>query len=159
VRVTCCYTELHPAAKEALPPDAELVYTGDDDFAYWRAIESRLAGAEDLVIIEHDIEIHPGVVPQLAACKSPWCAFPYFYGPDKDPTRVLYQALGCAKFSAQLQQDIPIVQKAADFAVANGLPPVPSWNACDAYICRALITAGIATCNHTPWVTHHRATY
>jgi hypothetical protein len=155
VRVLCCYTDLRPETKAALPPGTELAWTGADDFAYWREITARWDGTDALVIVEHDIEIHEQVIGQFAACPAPWCTFPYFYGPDRDPSRVMYQALGCAKFSAQCQRDFPAGQIAASVSARDGTPPRPPWHSCDTYICRALLHAGIATCLHEPWVTHH----
>jgi hypothetical protein len=155
LRVLCGYTSLHPETRATLPDGAEVVWTGTDDLAYWQAISERWDGTQDLVVIEHDIVIHDQVIPQFMDCPSPWCTFPYFYGPDHDPSRVMYQALGCAKFSAECQARFPVKHIASSVSARDGVPPVPPWHSCDTYITRALIYAGIQTCLHEPWVTHH----
>jgi hypothetical protein len=154
MRIACFYADLHPATKAALPPVAELVWTGADDGHYWRELMARWGGG-DLVTIEQDVEIHDQVIPQFEACGSLWCTFPYVYDPAL-PGQLATGALGCAKFSAQCQRQFPdIAQRAADFAVANGLPPEPVWHSCDSYIRRALVVAGVEECRHSPLVTHH----
>lgn len=156
MRIACFYTDLRPACRAALPPGAELVWTGADDGHYWRELMARWDGTDDLVTIEHDVEIHDQVIPQFAACDSLWCLFPYPYG-DYAPGAICTGALGCTKFSAQCQRQFPdIAQRAADFALANGLPPEPVWDACDSYIRRALVVAGVQECRHYPLVTHHK---
>ncbi len=155
MRVTCFYFDLHPEAKAALPPDAELAWTGPDDDGYWRELSARWDGTRDLVVIEHDIVIHGQVIPQFAACPALWCEFPYFYAADNDPARVQYTSLGCAKFSAECQRAFPAGQIAASVSARDGLPPTPAWNQCDAYICRALQAGGLSACLHEPWVKHH----
>jgi len=155
MRVCCFYTELHPAVKNALSPDAELVYTGGDDHAYWRELMTRWDGSSGLVTVEHDVEIHDRALPAFAACDRPWCVYPYPYFCDEPA--LAFPNLGCARFSAQCLRDFPdIAERAADFAVKNGLPPEPTWDACDSYIARALITAGLTPHRHKPQVTHHR---
>jgi len=106
VRVLCCYSGLYDATREALEryaPDAEFVDTSGDDYAYWRALMGRWTGEDDLLIVEHDIEIHETVIPQMEACPEPWCTFPYrLWRPDA----WCYNALGCTKFSAALQREV-----------------------------------------------------
>lgn len=157
MRIACFYAELNPVTKAALPPGTELVWTGADKDHYWRELMARWQSwaRTDLVTIEQDVEIHDQVIPQFEACESLWCTFPYVYDP-KLPGQLATGALGCAKFSAECQRKFPdIAKRAADFAVANGLPPEPVWDACDSYIRRALIVAGVQECQHAPLVTHH----
>jgi hypothetical protein len=156
LRIACFYTDLHPACKNALPADTELVWTGDGDDAYWREISKRWDGSDDLLIIEHDIEIHDQVLSQLASCFGDWCVFPYEYGPRWDEAPLINKALGCTRFSAQLQREFPTEKIAASVSETYGLPPVPFWHSCDLYIRRALTRAGVKECQHRPLVTHHR---
>src|SRR6266516_3894602 len=106
MRIACFYTELHPVCVAALPTGTELVWTGDGDDHYWNELTKRWDGHDDLLIIEHDIEIHDDVIPQLQACPSAWCTFPYEYGP-RWPGHTITDALGCTRFTAQLQRDHP----------------------------------------------------
>lgn len=93
-------------------------------------------------MIEHDIEIHAGVLPSLAACDRDWCTFPYPQQPGLN--FACTQALGCARFSAALQRAVPF-------------PPETPWDGLDGAIATALIAAGRAVHVHWPAVTHHRA--
>jgi hypothetical protein len=156
MRIACFYTSLHPACRNALPPDTELVWTGDGDDHYWLEIANRWDGSDDLLIIEHDIEIHDQVVSQMLACGSSWCTFPYEYGPRWPAAPLITGALGCTRFSADLQRQFPAEVIAASVSAADGLPPVPFWHSCDLYIRRALTRAGMKECRHLPLVTHHR---
>ncbi len=165
MRIACFWTDLHPAAQRALPVDAELVWVGDSDTAYWRELSKRWDGSDDLMVIEHDIEIHADVVPQFTRCPSDWCCFPYQYGPrwpgDHEINawpgdQIIIGALGCTRFSAELQRFMPIDTIAASVSATDGMPPSPLWHYCDLYIRRALTRADIKVCQHTPLVTHHR---
>ena len=158
MRITCFYADLHPACKSSLPPDTELVYTGGGDDHYWREISRRWDGTDDLVIIEHDIEVHGQVISSFAACESPWCTFPYEYGPAwPGGPHIIDDALGCTRFSAEIQRKFPAETIAASVSAADGLPPVPFWHSCDLYIRRALTRAGMQACRrHWPMVIHHR---
>lgn len=110
---------------------------------------------EDLVVIEHDIEIHDQVISQFASCPSDWCTFAYWYPYPADP-QMVYQALGCTKFSARLQRQFPIQAIEERAERQDGLPPRPVWHSCDIYITRALICGDVETCRHEPAVIHHR---
>ena len=106
MRVLCAHTSLRPktrAALERYAPQTEFVDVSGDDYAYWRQIALRWGGGEDLLVVEHDIEIHENVIPQLEACSEPWCTFAYkLWNPDV----WCYNALGCTRFSASLMADI-----------------------------------------------------
>lgn len=156
MRIACFYTDLHPACRDSLPPDTELVWTGAGDDHYWQEISKRWDGSDDLLIIEHDVEVHDQVVPQLLACASDWCAFPYDYPTWPDGPPLITQALGCTRFSAALQRKFPTEKIAADVHAIDGFPPVPFWHLCDEFIRRTLCRAGIETCQHEPVVTHHK---
>ena len=102
-----------PRARELLArhaPDAELVYTGPDDFGYWRELKARWTGESDLVMVEQDIGIHADVLPGFASCDEPWCAFPHYMRPEHPP---IAMDLGCTRFSAQLQRLVPLEAVAA----------------------------------------------
>lgn len=156
LRIACFYTHLHPACKAALPPDTELVDTSGSDDAYWLELGKRWDGSSDLLVIEHDIEIHSSVVPQLMLCESDWCLFGYEYGPSWPGEHLIDGALGCTRFSARLQCQFPLPFIAASVSANDDLPPVPFWHNCDLYIRRALNRAGVPQCQHRPLVTHHR---
>jgi hypothetical protein len=131
------------------------VWTGDGDDHYWQEIGKRWDGSDDLLIIEHDTEIHDQVVPQFLECPEPWCVFAYEYGP-KWPGHLIDNALGCTKFSAELQDTYPTDRIAAEVSAMDGMPPVPFWHSCDLYIRRTLTRGGLKPHQHRPLVTHHR---
>jgi hypothetical protein len=108
MRILCCYTNLHPATAAALArwaPDAEFVDVSATAGTYSRTLLEHWTGEDDLVTVEHDIEIHAGVIPAFESCGEPWCTFGYYIFPE--PHRgICNYGLGCAKFSAQMQRDI-----------------------------------------------------
>ena len=90
----------------------ELVETGYDTSAYWWELRRRWNGAEDLLIIEQDVVIDSEVIPSFNVCDDPWCCFQYLGPPGMDfdgsgNGRILRKSLGCTRFSAALQQEIP----------------------------------------------------
>lgn len=133
------------------------------DFAYWEAIAGCWDGSDDLVVIEQDIVIHAGVIPQFLACSGDWCTFGY---PGRDG-EWLTDRLGCTRFSAALQRRV----LAADFRTAGLLQvDVPAgagawlgwgardsvaWPFLDMTISARLRTAhGLQPCVHEPGVEH-----
>jgi hypothetical protein len=71
------------AAQTALlaqAPDAEMIDVGGDACAYWRLL-SRVwrecaASLDDLLVVEHDVEIAAGTLEALDACAEDWCSCP-----------------------------------------------------------------------------------
>ena len=152
----CCYANLHPATKAALAafaPDAEMADTSASIYAYWEAISSRWTGADDLLIIEQDIEIHAGVLPGLAACPRPWCVYPYQI---HDRGTLLDFGLGCTRFRAGAQQAVStgaIQSQPGECSECHGAPGC--WRHLDCKITWAMHAAGITQCVHWPGVQHH----
>jgi hypothetical protein len=148
VRVLCCYTRLHPRTQAALArhePQAELVNVSHSDTAYWEQIAMRW-GLGDLAIIEHDIEIHPAVMPQFWACPSAWCSFRYALAPGDE----LWAGLGCSRFRMEAQRRIhaPLIQELSDSG------PPKSWGWVESKIFGAMHSLGISQCIHEPPVKH-----
>lgn len=83
-------------------PWAEHVWTGPDDYGYWRQFAQRWGG-DDLVMIEGDVAIHENVIPSFSECDEDWCAFPWTIGGTLNPLW-----LGCVKFSRRIQQRVTI---------------------------------------------------
>jgi hypothetical protein len=110
MRVLCAYTDLNPATEAALrkyAPGTDFIDVSGDDYAYWAAICERWTGQDDLLVVEHDIEIHDQVIPQMQACAEPWCSFAYrLWRPDA----WCHNALGCTRFSAALQRSVSTVE-------------------------------------------------
>jgi hypothetical protein len=169
VLVLACYAIIDPRSRAALSacaPQAELVYTGDCDIAYWQAIADRWTGAESLVIIEQDNEITADVLPSFAACPEPWCCYAYRtpaydISPDDEwrnllrrypaterpvDNAVVTTSLGCTKFSAELQCRV------AHRAIST--EPLP-WDVIDTTIALRLIEAGYRPHVHGEILHHH----
>ncbi len=93
----------YPTAAHALRcamPDAELVFVGDDDYAYARLVEA--LWGESFILVEHDIVVGPDTLRELIDCPEPWCGFPYLEEPASNPVT----GLGCTKLDARLM-DVP----------------------------------------------------
>ena len=57
----------------------------EDHEAYSRMLASWWRSGEDLLIVEHDVEVSPELVAEMAACASPLCSAPYqIYEGDED---------------------------------------------------------------------------
>lgn len=161
MRVLCCYARLHPATADALArfaPGAELVDVAGDDFAAWEQIAARWDGTADLVLVDHDVEIHAQVLPQFGACREPWCSFPY---PIVEPGHLLWRGVGCVRFTAACQQAVTPAEIQAVpgscWACADGRPGC--WRHADGRIAGALESTGISVHAHEPPVIHHKAGY
>jgi hypothetical protein len=94
------------------PGDLELVEVGWDVSAYWNELRRRWNGEDDLLVVEQDNVIDAETIPSFNACDCKWGCFDYLGPPgmDFDGTgngRVLRKSLGCTRFSAGLQQEIP----------------------------------------------------
>src|ERR1035437_408411 len=118
MRILCCYAEntgrhapgLYPETREALEqakrPQDELTFldVSNVDTAYALSLIESWNGQSDLLVVEHDIVIHPEILDELDACPSDWCAYPY-----EIATGLCDQGLGCTRFRASLMADCPNV--------------------------------------------------
>lgn len=100
------YSAEYPQAIAALPESAERIYTGEDDFQYWRELKARWDTGSDLLIIEQDNISNPEAIEDIESCEySPWCCYAYWH--IVGGTRLIYHGLGFTKFSAEFQAAIP----------------------------------------------------
>jgi len=148
IRVVCPHTSLNAFTKAALDyyvdsPEYSLVYT---QHGYYDLLYDLWEFQEWFLIVEHDIEIHDDVIPQMEACPEPWCAFPYAGPTDGTGDPLLYGSLGCTRFSSALLEAEP------DFMAAL---PVRNWKHLDAEIKPRLMTRGYQVHTHWPVVLHH----
>ena len=98
MRVLYCWNDDFPEAVAAIEkhiPQAEIIDTSANSYAYWDAMEIRWTGVQDLLIVEHDVVVTAEVLPQMLACPEPWCA----HSSGGTPF-----GLRCTRFSARLQQ-------------------------------------------------------
>ena len=147
--IVCPFTKLHPKTKEALnrfAPDAHFVDVSDCPSAYWEVLYEAWWGEEDLIIVEHDIEIHSSVLSTFESCTEPFCSFPY-RGGNQGP---LERGLGCVRFSTELQRAVP------------GLPlqfKHCSWMRLDSEVHEFLAEKKFGPHYHRPEVLHHHHYY
>ena len=173
---------MHPQTREALEkyaPGYEAEYVGnlaadlDNEYAYWREVKRRWNGVEDLVIIEHDIEINENVLPGFDKCDKDWCTYVY---PISDANTWLAYGLGCARFSAKLQRVVtPEViestykacwccepKRMGTYSLMDVLnhgrevkPEIPGcWRHLDLELATSFVEAGYTCCVHD-FVRHH----
>jgi hypothetical protein len=107
--IYCFHTALHPKAEESFDsfaPDIRYINTSAGPTLYaeifnhlWKTTEG------NLITLEHDIEIHAGVVESFEECPEPWCIYSY-----EGPPRLGYlsRALGCTKFSEALRREVAL---------------------------------------------------
>ncbi len=154
VTVYCPYTRIHPKTRAALdafggrwvPVDVTASHT-----AYYEAL-SRLwrTGDQDLIIVEHDIEITAEVVPSFTACRRPWCTYAYPCGADGLSLTDI--GLGCVRFTGELRRAIP------DLLDQVGQTPVlypHDWRCLDGPLSSVLSTHGIVHHPHGSVPHHH----
>jgi hypothetical protein len=144
VRIIVPYARIEPETSRALAqfaPTAELVGPLDTGTGYHMVLREAWRQGESFLVIEHDVAIHNGVVPQLEACPEPWCLFPYSGGHE-----MLVGGLGCTRFSGELTRRFP--------DLVDSLPSNEWWQL-DSLIDGALIERGVAMHVHEPAVAHY----
>lgn len=162
--VLCCYTKLHPATEKALTehaPDAVLTDVSGNQHNYWIELEKYWGDPEDLIIIEHDIEITADTIQSFEACDSDWCVFPYQHDEEEHPRR-LTMSLGCTKLSERARQVASpenLCRVHVDCFVCHmgvQYEQIPAcWQHIDAKLAAWLEHNNIHPCIHEPDVIHH----
>jgi hypothetical protein len=121
----------------------------NDPTAYARLLVEAWAWDGDLLIVEHDIGIHAGVIEALTECRQPWCGFPYPIGAQ------LLVCLGCTRFTAHLKATLPdLMAQAAAVDQDGGLMPAGDWRRMDVRIGALLEAHGHNRHPHLPAVEH-----
>jgi hypothetical protein len=164
IRVVCPFAgpgRPHPATRAALDayaPHWEAIDVSGDGDAYWRLLRDLWSAAEDVVLVEHDIEITAGVVPAFEACPQPWCVHPYRIptpphlrfrtaSPVIDLTAP--QVLGCVRWRRELITAHPD-------AVASLPPERRYWSCLDGFLTLSLHDRGVGSPHvHHPGLWHH----
>lgn len=160
MKVICCYSsDVNPLTRQALSlyaSDVEYVET-KGLFGYNKAIESRWTGNTDLVVIEQDKEITADVIPSFDDCNKPWCMYTYFNFPEPY-TRECLVGLGCAKFSAELQQLVSpseFLTGDSDWIQCPLCNGAGCWQNLDSRIAFAIMNHQIAPHYHGKIAHHH----
>jgi hypothetical protein len=158
IRVVVPFTAIHPLAEAALirfAPTAERIFVGQTDHSYSELLTRLWAEWKDLLLIEHDIQIRRGLVGEATRCPELWCTWPYAGAGFTDPLSnpLLYESLGCVKFSGKLMRAEPDVLAVAS-TLSQGLP-AGDWRRMDSSILPTLRDRGYAPHRHEPPVLHH----
>lgn len=130
----------------ALANRAQLVDVSGSDDAYWSMLATAWCGSDDLVVVEHDIVPPLGTVYGFDQCPEEWCTCGYLIS----DTLLVEHSLGCVRFSALLQNEIPDAIERAGEQTSTVDPP-RSWWSLDYRLDHVLRLAG-----HRPHV-HGRA--
>ena len=117
--------------------------------AYWRLLARAWREPGDLIVIEHDIGLAPGVIEGFAACPEPWCGheYPLHLG-------VLRACLGCTRFSAALKEAEPGLLDVVGEVTGDGLP-AKDWRRLDVRIGGELNRRGVQMHVHPEPVRHY----
>ena len=146
-RTTAALTEHVPAGVDVVWRELDPT----DDTAYARLLVEAWAWPGDLIIVEHDIGIGPGVIEGFDACRQPWCGHPYSIGEQS------LVCLGCTRFTAHLKATLPslMAQAAATGSEQDGgLVPAGDWRRMDVRIAALLEAHGHWRHPHLPAVQH-----
>lgn len=138
------------AVSRHVPAGVEIVWREldpADPTAYARALVEAWAWPGDLVVVEHDIVIGPGVIEGFTACDRPWCGHPYSIGAQS------LVCLGCTRFTAELKAAYPGLMVAAAAVDTGGLP-AGDWRRLDVRVADLLEAHGHTRHAHQPAVTH-----
>ena len=165
--VICPYTNLHPLTRDSLrlAPRAVCTRLGNGDRSYWEFLSRLWAKGESVVLVEHDIEVHSGVVPGFESCPEPWCSHPFsrlLPGPHSTwdgegwsaGIALLTKSLGCVRWSAELMAAEPDLMTVVGQMAFPGLPP-GHWRRLDDAIAQVLEARKYSVHVHVPEVKHH----
>lgn len=148
------YTRLSPAtarlANRHAPGHVRARLDPADRGAYWRLLAGAWREPGDLIVVEHDIGIHAGVLEGFAACREPWCGHPY-QGARGVGVRA---CLGCTRFTASLKAAEPDLLDVVG-EVASGGIPARDWCRLDVRIDDELRRRGYSLHGHQPGVRHY----
>jgi hypothetical protein len=157
VIVLCCPVTLWPATAASLAehaPGAIIAPVPAGDIgAAWRTYASYW-GKDDLAVIEQDVIIHGGVLPQFAACPEPWCLFPvrhYSEGGGFGTT-----GIACNRFRREFMQAVPVSAVEARYGSCSrcdGADP-HCWAHMDGRVREAGEAAGFRIHVHWPSAGH-----
>jgi hypothetical protein len=162
LRVLCCYVpgKLRPETAVSLAlfaPTAEYVDVSASPDAYHALLAGLWAEGETFAVVEQDVEIHRGVLPQFAACSEPWCTFAYevWLPPERagDPPRRAAASypfqLMCSRFRAPLLRKHPDIVSRLQGACRH-------WLGLDAHIGIELQRRGVPGPHvHQRAIRHH----
>lgn len=126
--------------------------------SYFHLIAGLWARAEDsFVLVEHDIEVHPGALESLERCPEGWCAFSYeVYAGDLAAAYGGPFGLGCTRFRRELLEAYPHAVAEAGEMDIHPLHKPRSYAVMDSTLTQVLRGPHrLQVHQHHPNVTHH----
>lgn len=150
MRLVVPYTHLRPETTEALGASGlayEAVRVHGDD-GYYALLSGLWAAGGPFAVVEQDIVVGPGTLPDLAACPRDWCSFGYSYLASE-----AYHGLGCARFSAALLARVPGAMDRVAL-MSDATHDARHWCRLDGWLQQVLREAGEQRCEHKPPVGH-----
>ena len=153
MKIVVPYTRLRDETVEALREHADghdihFVDVSDHDEQLYELWRDLWAACEDVLVVEHDIRIHSGTLPEFAGCPKPWCSFGYTYAHFG-----VYHGTGCVRIRGSLMAQHPRVIIEAGQHDGPKHPP-RHWCSLDAYMQHELHRRGIEQHRHEPAVEH-----
>ena len=145
-------------------PNAEWIDTSKSIFDYNLAVASHWTGLDDLVVVEGDKEITSDVIPSFNNCDKLWCSYSYYNFP-KPYQRLIRTGLGCTKYSADLQYQIPVDSFIRDNPVSDKWVKCPDcngagcWRYLDTRISLAILQSCITFGPHVHGTIKHHHEY
>lgn len=142
-------TMLRPETVASVGPYAEFIELDPaDPAAYPRLLYGLWEAAEDVVIVEQDVEVPSSFLDDFAACRNEWCVL--------DPAdRPGLAWMGCVRFRAALMVRFPDVV-AWSQAVDDDGDRAWTWHKIDVRLERFLRAERVIPCCHsTPPAVHH----
>lgn len=147
------HTRLHPAtarlANRHAPGHRRVRLDPADMSAYWALLARLWQEPGELIVVEHDIGLHAGVIPGFTACPEPWCGFPYPL--DRG---VMLACLGCTRFRAELKAAEPDLLEVTGEVTGDGLP-AKDWRRLDVRLGDELKRRGYVMHVHPGPVRHY----
>ena len=132
-------------------PDIEYSSTAASPTAYYELLLHLWSEGDTFIIIEHDIEITPTIIPSLLKCPQQWCGA--IYSVSNTPKAAAFVMLGLTKFSSQLIKKHPDLMQVVGLIDDDGLAR-KDWHRNDTRIDRVLRQRGYTPCPHER-VNHH----
>lgn len=152
MRVVVPATNLRSATESALGATGyewEAVDVSGSSRAYFDLLSAAWAEADSVVLIEHDIVVHPGAIEELDSCPHDWCGFPHEMG----EWGVQY-GLGCVKFSHELIVRNPDAMTRVG-VLYDDKHPKRHWCRLDAWLQGIILPNAGETKHHHPTVVKH----
>lgn len=148
------FTDLHPLTAAWAAKHGATLFPVDPEAmdGYWTLLATLWTLPGDLLVVEHDMIPAEGVTDAMTACPQPWCASPYPVA-----STMVYESLGCTRFSASLKDAHPNLMDRLGEIGGDGLP-AKDWRRLDVRLAELLRRDGYRVHTHQPSTHLHNYT-